>query len=181
MNGTFRMGDVLVAEAIVPGQVLPGDVLVFSPSGASEVIVHRVVGRVAQGFITQGDAMRFPDATPVAARHVVGRVIQVQRGSRVVPVRGGQFGRFWAGCLRLWRYLLAVGRLPYNLLRTSGFIRRFWQPVVTQVSVETNHGPTVKYLCAGKTVAIWRPGDRSYWCRKPYDLVLRPPCWAETM
>lgn len=175
MKGTFRTGDVLIAGVVAPERVRIGDVLVFYPSSASGVIVHRVVARVLEGFIMQGDALHLPDAAPVATHHMLGRVVRVQRGNRVLPVAGGWRGRLWAGCLHLWRRLLTVGSLPYRVLRASGVVHYLWHPPVTQVSVATAHGCVVKYLSAGKTIATWRSWDRSFWCQKPYDLVLKPP------
>ncbi len=178
MQGTFQVGDILFAESITSEDVRRGDVLAFFSSRRDkmrDVVVHRVVARVSEGLITQGDAMRLPDANPVCAQNLLGRVIQVQRSGRVYPVKNGWRGRLWARYVRLRRRLLSLGRVPYRWLRASSIVRRLWRPPVASVTLATSEGLMVKYLCGGKTVAFWQPETSTYWCRKPYDLVLDAP------
>jgi len=178
MKGTFRAGDILFTESIAPENVRRGDVLVFFSSRHNDmhsVVAHRVIAHVSGGFVTKGDTLNFPDTNLVCEQHVLGRVIQVQRGSRVYPVKNGWRGRLWAHYLRLRRHLLSFARAPYHWLRASNVTRRLWRPQVASITLATPHGPVVKYLHTGKTVAIWQPDTLAYWCRKPYDLVLDAP------
>lgn len=178
MWGTFRAGDILLTEAISLEDVRLGDVLTYCSSQCRktrDVVVHRVVAHTSGGFVTQGDAMRRPDTDPVRAQNLLGRVIQIQRGGRVYPVKNGWRGRLWAHYLRIRRRFLSLGRAPYHWLRASGIARRLWSPPVASVTLATSEGLMVKYLCGGKTVAFWRPETSTYWCRKPYDLVLDVP------
>lgn len=178
MTGSFRAGDILVVRETAFQDARPGDVIAFRAPGGdpvADLIVHRVVARVADGLITQGDACGAPDAAHVQACDLVGCVIQAQRGRHVRRVWGGEAGRWWARALRLRRRVLALSRAPYRWLRASGVIRHLWRPAVTQVSLMTAHGPVVKYLCGARAVAVWRPETKAYWCEKPYDLVLDAP------
>ena len=178
MAGTFRSGDMLVVREVSFCDVHPGDVVAFRAPGHDDnatLIVHRVVTRTHDGLITQGDAYTGPDTGRVQASDMVGRVIQAQRGTRPRPVPGGFRGRWWVRFLRLQRRLLAAARAPYRWLRASGIVRRVWRPSVTQVLLMTAQEPVVKYLCGARAVAVWRPDTRTYWCQKPYDLVLDAP------
>jgi hypothetical protein len=178
MTGTFRSGDMLVVREVAFDAVRPGDVIAFRAPGSNagdHLIVHRVLGCTPDGLITRGDACGEPDTVRVQTEDLMGRVIQVQRGAHTRTVPGGLIGRWWAHGLRLRRFVLRLGRAPYRWLRASGLARFLWRPTVTQVSLMTQQGSAVKYLCGARAVAIWYPEARIYWCRKPYDLVLDSP------
>ncbi|MBN2394492.1 MAG: hypothetical protein JXR84_27410 [Anaerolineae bacterium] len=179
MAGTFRHGDLLLVVPVVLSQLRIGDVVVFcrtsADRGAHTTVVHRVTACVEDGVITQGDALALPDATIVHPTQLLGRVTQVQRGDKCYAVWSGFAGQVWRHYVRLRHHLLALGRAPYQWLRASGLVRRLWRPSFTHMTLSTEQGPVVKYLCGGKTVAVWQPKTQAYWCRKPYDLVLGVP------
>ncbi|MBN2005032.1 MAG: hypothetical protein JXA21_16860 [Anaerolineae bacterium] len=175
MAGTFRPGDILLVSPDSVQTLHPGDVVIFYPmryGAANDAIVHRVVACTSSGLITQGDACSTTDIGYVQAWNLVGRVTRVQRDDKSYGVWGGFAGRLWVCYVRLRRRFLASSRLPYRWLRASGIVRRLWNPSIAYVTLMTEQGPVVKYLCRGKTVAIWRPETCTYWCRKPYDLVI---------
>lgn len=179
MTGTFRFGDLLLVTPAIFSQLRRGDVVVFNKSEpdseARTVIVHRVVAYAVDGLLTQGDACILPDGAIVYPLQVLGRVARVQRGNKSYRVWNGCAGRLWVGYARFQRRFLAWGRLPYRWLRASGLVRRLWRPPIARVTLSTALGPVVKYLHAGKTVAVWQPEMQAYWARKPYDLVLDAP------
>jgi signal peptidase len=79
MAPTYPVGSLLVTTQIDAAQVQPGMAIVFDDAKASgHLVTHRVV-RIAPGetlqFVTQGDANSAPDAAPVPARLVRGRVL----------------------------------------------------------------------------------------------------------
>lgn len=177
MAGTFCYGDVLFAVPTLLSKLHPGDVVIFCPaqSAPDGMVVHRVTACTGDSVITRGDARILPDATALHPSQLRGRVVNVQRGNKVYTVWGGFAGRAWASYTRLRRRLLALGRIPYRWLRASGVVRHLWRPPVRFMTLATEQGSVVKYLHGGKTVAAWQPETQSYWCRKPYDLVLDPP------
>jgi hypothetical protein len=177
MTGTFHPGDILVVRKTRYRDVSVGDVVAFrtSKNPVGGLIVHRVVNCTADGLLTQGDACTTPDASHVQACNLIGRVTQVLHGGKSYRVWGGRAGQLWARYVRLRRRLLTIGRAPYRWLRASGIIRRLWHPPLVCVMLTTMRGPVIKYLCGGKTVAIWATEGQTYWCRKPYDLVLDAP------
>lgn len=79
MRPTFAAGSLLVVGQVDPSQVEPGMAITFEdPAAAGVLVTHRVV-TIAPGqglaFITKGDANVTPDARPVPARLVRGRVL----------------------------------------------------------------------------------------------------------
>jgi len=83
MNPWIRHGDILTVRRVDAAKIRRGQV-VFYRSGGS-FLAHRVVGKVQQQnellLVTRGDAVPSPDA-PLAASHVLGRVIRIERGGR---------------------------------------------------------------------------------------------------
>ncbi len=79
MAPTVPQGSLIVMAPVDPAGVEPGMAITFAdPSDPSRLVTHRVVstapGTTLQ-FITQGDANTDPDAYPVPARLVRGRVL----------------------------------------------------------------------------------------------------------
>lgn len=88
MHPTIRDGEVLLVEPVVCADVHRGDVVLYRTG--ERVIAHRVV-RVEGGesigysFTLRGDACRSSDE-PVSAEQVLGRVVAIERGGRVLTL-----------------------------------------------------------------------------------------------
>jgi len=78
MRPTLDVGDVVIIAKVSADTVKPGDIIQFREA-KGVTTVHRVVEiQESEGqrvFITQGDANSEPDANPVLAANVVGKVI----------------------------------------------------------------------------------------------------------
>ena len=182
MLGTFRPGDRLAVEPVTADEVRPGDVVVFrgpNHRAGEDELVHRIVAGTSEGWVARGDCNPCTDATLVTADNLLGRVTHVDRDGRVMPVTGGRLGLFRARFLHarpvVWRRVKRIGRLPYHWLRASDLVARWWRPSVTRVSLNTERGRLVKYVCGRRTVARWWPERRLFECQKPYDLVIPHP------
>ncbi len=93
MYPTIRDGETIVVAAVSPPAGVRGDILLCRHG--SRVLAHRVVDMTGCGterfFVLRGDAKASCDA-PVDGRAVVGTVVGVVRGGRVVPL-GGRVAR----------------------------------------------------------------------------------------
>nr|WP_282594326.1 signal peptidase I [Halorientalis brevis] len=83
MSPSINAGDVVFVSEDDPTKIRENDVITFNPSGGplserDELITHRVVNVTESDgtlyFETKGDANDSPDAEPVPAENVVGRV-----------------------------------------------------------------------------------------------------------
>jgi len=181
MAGTFRAGDRLTLEPVAVSDVRLGDVVVFCSNHREDGdrLVHRIVAATPEGLVARGDNNPCPDAIPVTADNLLGRVTHVERRGWTRRVHGGWRGLLHARLLRtgvaLWTWVKAAGRRPYHWLRSSNLLGRWWQPAVHRVRIATDEGPVVKYVCKGRTVAEWWPQQQRFECRKPYDLVIPFP------
>ena len=190
MRSVFRPGDRLEITPTTLAKLRRGDIVIFwnhDPTARSNRTVHRVIRTVPGGVITRGDNNNQEDDIVVPAADLVGRVTHRERDGRVRRIQGGWPGLLYANLFRAvyprWRQLkrgswlgiARLGRWPYRWLRRSGLVARFWHPQVQRALFQTQRGPVVKYVVGARTVAYWWPERQHFSCRKPYDLVLKPP------
>ena len=184
MKGTFKFGDRLISEPIPMKHIKPGDVIIYRRRNLEkndEEVVHRVMSSAPEGMITQGDNNPYIDETLVTNRHLVGKVVYVERNGKKFPVQSGLIGLLRARIShgvgrarrRVRRLIPRMGRSLYGRLRRSGLPGRLWRPPIAKVLLRTKDGPLIKYLHQNRTVAIFFPANGRFLCRKPYDLVLR--------
>jgi hypothetical protein len=180
MAGTFRPGDCLVVKPATWEQIHAGDVVVFRSVGEEKnEIVHRVLSVRSGGMLTRGDANPKPDPDLVSRDALVGVVTSYERAGRFHPVHGGWRGLLGAAWLRfvqrLRQFFALVLRPLYRWLRKLGWVGFFWRPELTEIHLETAHGPLVKYIYRRRTVAQYWRKSGYFEARKPFDLVIRRP------
>lgn len=105
MHPALRDGDVVTVAPPGPGPVALGAVVAAESPEAGGLVVHRVVGRSAEGLLLRGDNAERPDGT-VPGSAVIGVVVRVERGGRVV------------------RALPDALRQPFAVLVRGGLVRR---------------------------------------------------------
>jgi len=183
MVPTFRPGHLLYLRPDA-SDISPGDVIVFDNPSGNNYTVHRVVSISGGGLITRGDNNRLTDLVPVLPDHLVGRVEMLEDQGRLQLVAGGRRGLWLArlgwGARWTGRRLRHLFWKPYNFIRNCAPIRkilqRWFSPYLTVTYLNTPDGPLVKTTFQERTVALWRPQQSHFECRKPYDLfVPRPP------
>lgn len=177
MRGTFWPGDIVLVSPTSWQSIRPGDIVAFRSVNVNgkTVIIHRVQAKTSAELVTRGDALSITDAKPIREADLIGCARFVQRGGNTFPVWGGRAGQLWADYLRLQRRIMPVIGWPYRFFRNSGLIRYLWRPHIAQVHLTTDNGLLIKYICGGRTVACWWPEHGRFWCRKPYDLVIKRP------
>jgi signal peptidase I len=179
MVPTFRPGHLLYVRPD-PSDISPGDVIVFDNSSGSNPTVHRVISIEERGLITRGDNNRIIDPIPVLLEHLIGRVEMLEDQGRILPVAGGRRGLWSArvgwGMRWIDRVLRRLFWKPYNTIRDCALIRkilhRWFSPYLKITHLNTPNGPLVKTTFKGRTVALWRPQQGHFECRKPYDLFV---------
>jgi signal peptidase I len=200
----IRRGDIIIFQAtnieaeisdskgsITPDSELSeilssGELAKNVPSSASAAespfLVHRVIAVRSGGLVTRGDNNPAPDNDLVSPERLIGRAVAFERRRRKVRVCGGARGFVIASGRRFFRqgarYFSRVIRFPfrpaYRLLRRSGIIGAIWKPRLTAVQFRSPSGSFVKYVRGSRTVAMWWPERRSFRCRRPYDLIIKP-------
>jgi hypothetical protein len=98
-------GDRLTIRSASIGELGAGDIAAWRTGG--RIVVHRVLRAIdlpsGRQLVTRGDAMPCDDEH-VSADALLGRVVEVSRGGRTVPVSGVTpvVWRLSAGLLRWW-------------------------------------------------------------------------------
>ena len=182
MVPTFRPGYLLYIRPDA-SDISPGDVIVYDNPSGNIPTVHRVVSISDGGLITRGDNNRLCDLIPVLPEHLIGRVEMLEDQGRLIPVAGGRRGlwvaRFGWGVRWIDRRLRHLFWKPYNTIRNCALIRkilqRWFSPYLKVVHLNTPDGPLVKTTFQERTVALWRPQQGHFECRKPFDLFVPRP------
>ncbi|MCX6577692.1 MAG: hypothetical protein NTV82_15030 [Candidatus Aminicenantes bacterium] len=154
-----------------------------TPEAESPLLVHRVIAVRPGGLVTRGDNNPAPDKDFVSPDRLISKIVFLERRGRRLRVRGGTGGFILASFRRFirqtWPSFSRVVCFPlrpaYRLLRRSGIIVAIWKPRLTAVRFRSPSGPFVKYVRGSRTVVMWWPERRSFRCRRPYDLIIKPP------
>jgi hypothetical protein len=108
MQPVLEPGDRIIIEKAEPRQLRWGDIVVYE-SPLAGLIVHRLVWMVpplsgaagARAVYTKGDALPYLDR-PVPAEGILGRVVEVRRGSRRRRIRRATTFWSWAATAARW-------------------------------------------------------------------------------
>lgn len=104
MEPSIPVGSVVYAKAAEPGEIQPGDVVVFYGGHASDtVITHRAVENHSadRELLTKGDANDGNDMLPVSYSNVIGKVeLSIPLLGFLLPLITGTSGKIYlAGVL----------------------------------------------------------------------------------
>ena len=102
MTGVFRSGDDLVVKNYPFHRLIPGDIIVFTPTKTRKLIVHRVVALDSSGsVVTQGDHNFDRDPWQTGAARYQGRVIGFCRDGKLHFIADGVSGMKTFRCNQL--------------------------------------------------------------------------------
>ena len=178
MRPLFRPGDRIRFFPCRAEDVRQGDVIIFTPPGQKERVVHRVVSTGPDGIRTQGDANPYRDAWGLRQEDIVGRAVSVERRGRVIPVAGGIAGRLLAAFIRALRksdHLASHVLNPcYRGLARSGLFRAFLPPALRpRVITFERDGAREMQLVLGRRIIGRRPAGAGVWIiRRPFRLFV---------
>ena len=152
--------------------------IIFTPPGEKERVVHRVVSTGPGVIRTKGDANPCRDAWELRQEDIVGRAVSVERGSRVIPVAGSLAGRLIAALIRAFRksdHLASNVLSPcYRGLARSGLFRALLPPALRpRVITLERDGQREMQLVLGRRIIGRRTGGEAGWTiRRPYRIFV---------
>jgi hypothetical protein len=155
-----------------------GDVIIFTPPGQGERVVHRVVSTGPCGIRTQGDANPYRDSGEVRQESLVGCAVFLERGGRVIPVAGGRAGRLLVACIRTFRrcdHLASYVLYPcYRALARSGLCRAILPPALRpRVVTYERDGAREMQLVIRSLIIGRRPAGADAWViRRPFRIFV---------
>jgi hypothetical protein len=178
MSPLLRAGDILQVRPCDVPFIRKGDVIVFTPPGDSNPIVHRVIDRISDRVRTRGDNNPLPDPWVLSSGHILGRVVSCKRAGRSFPVIGGLGGHILARVIQLLRkadhHSSTVLHPVYRFLARRGVIGRLVPPsLAPRIITLQKPGGREMQLLMGRAVIGRRPaGQRSWTIRRPFRLFV---------
>jgi len=180
MFPALRKGDLLILEAgPEPRRPLQReDLIIFSGIGEGDPIVHRVDALTMQGIVTRGDHCATPDPWFVQEEQILGRVGQIIRHHRILPVPRGTF---YLGYARLLAALTGPARRVMQWLRPlyhacsrSWMPRRRLFPLFRPkvLCLRRSGGWEWKLFLGRREIGVLPPQAESWRVRWPYLLVV---------
>jgi signal peptidase I len=178
MHPLFKAGDILEFRPCDVLSIRKGDVIVLTPPGEGNPIVHRVIERMADRVRTRGDGNPLPDPWVLSSGHILGRVVSCKRAGRSVPVIGGSGGHVLACAIQLLRkadhHSSAVLHPVYRYFSRKGVARRLVPPSLAPriITLQRQEGREM-LLLMGRAVIGRRPaGQRGWTIRRPFRIFV---------
>jgi len=178
MNPTLKTLDVIIVSPYEGDQIQPGDVILFSPPGSNDKVVHRVISISGRGLVTRGDNNNVMDSWTLSPDRVVGRVVCMRRDNRVRIIHGGTRGSF---CVSAHRFFRNIGSMisfmlnpAYHRLAKTGLFRR-WMPDGKYTRILTFNrydGMEYQLLMASHVIGRLLPGRNEWFIRRPFRLFV---------
>ena len=178
MRPLFRPGDRIHFAPCRIEDARQGDVIIFTSPGQGEHIFHRAVSTGPDGIRTKGDANPYRDAWGLRQEDIIGRVVSVERGGRVIPVAGGLAGHLLAQVLALLKKVDHMSSWVlhpvYRCLSRSGLVRRLVPPSLAPrvITLKRPEGTERQILMGRKVVGQFLPGESVWRIRRPFRLFI---------
>jgi len=178
MSPTIRRSDILHVLPCNGAKINVGDVVVFKSAGRPLPTVHRALSQVDFGIITMGDNNDRADPDCLNPSDIIGRVVYLQRGSKLKRVRGGWSGSLIGRVMRVRRLLdHRISRIAfplYDLLaRYRIFIRWPFCSMRTKVvSFARNGADDLQLLWRGRVIGWFVPELGAWMIKRPFRLFI---------
>lgn len=83
MRPLISIFDRVIARKVQKNEIAAGDIIVWRASPTDVCIVHRVIDttihKLADSYVTRGDANKHPDTVPVRFDQVIGKVVRIKK------------------------------------------------------------------------------------------------------
>jgi hypothetical protein len=178
MRPLFRPGDRVSFVSCRAGDVRQGDVIIFTPPGQEERVVHRVVSTGPGGIRTKGDANPYRDVWYLRQEDIVGHAVSVERGGRVITVAGGFAGRLLSAFIRAFRksdHLASHVLNPcYRGLARSGLFRALLPAALRPrvITFERDGAREMQLVIRSRIIGRRPAGADSWTIRRPFRIFV---------
>lgn len=178
MRPLFRPGDRIRFVPCRLEKLRRGDVIIFTPPGREERIVHRIVSKGPEGVRTRGDANPRGDDWELRKEDIIGRAVAVERGGREIPIAGGPRGCLLAAMVRALRkadHLAAYVLNPcYRGLARIGIFRAVLPPALRPrvIVFERDGRREMQLLMGRRPIGRRAEGDREWRIVRPFRLFV---------
>lgn len=179
MFPTLLPGDGIETEEIAFAELRSGDIIVYNnPENIRQNIIHRVIGRDANGMITRGDNNSQIDPYRVRPEHYPLKVVAVERGSRRLPVGGYGMNLHRLRILQMKLRKLKAGYLypVYAFVADSGIFHFIGAMLKTEVRrFKRPKGIECQLFLGKRRIGTLCPGAEKWQIRFPWRLFVKAP------
>ena len=178
MSPALKATDIIQVLLCKGKQIRQGDVIVFSPPGSNDMVVHRVVSISDQGLRTRGDNNNDIDTWSLSPDRIVGRVVQAQRENRRLTIYGGIRGLLYASAIRFLcnidSTISSFLHPVYHRLAETGLFRRCLPDKIDirVLSFNRSDGMEFQLLMAGHVIGRLLPGKNEWFIQRPFRLFV---------
>ena len=155
-----------------------GDIVVFRAAEEKRKVVHRVVNVNSQGVRTRGDNNLNIDHCVLSMDEIIGRVVSLERGNKVISVYGGNWGNLNGSLLQAAKRInLVISKVlhpAYHRLVRTGLCRNILSPwAKPSILCFKRPAGTEIQLVIGRWVIGRRPTGQNQWhIRRPFRLLV---------
>ena len=178
MSPTIRRSDTLYVLPYNETKVHIGDVVVFKSIGQPILTVHRVLRLDGFDITTMGDNNDSADPHFLNSSDIIGKVVYLERRSKLKPVHGGWSGSLVGRLMRLRRLLdyhvSRIGHPLYEfLVQHKIFVRWPFCSMRTKVVSFTRTGTDgLQLLWRGRIIGWFVPEAGTWTIRRPFRLFV---------
>ncbi|MCK4981951.1 MAG: S26 family signal peptidase [Victivallaceae bacterium] len=179
MKSTLMPGDKIETGEAAFDELKRGDIIIYSsPDNIRLNVIHRIIGRDSNGFITRGDNNSKTDPYRVRLEHRPLKVVAIERGARRMKI--GKHGML-VHRLRLLQKKFELFRRKH-LYSIYEFIAdsKIFYPIGNMFNTEVRKFKRPKgiehQLFIGKhRIGILHPGKEKWSIRFPWRIFIKPP------
>jgi len=178
MNPTLWESDLLEVFPYGVDQIQVGDVIAFQSEGCEEYTIHRAIKVEEHGIKARGDNNDSVDPFWIQPDQVVGKVLALRRGQKLIRVLSGMPGLIWSHFIRTLGQLEQVISTEvhplYRALSRNGILlsmlSKQYQP---QIQRFTGNGRDQYKVTIGNRVVGLYDNDTDVWrIRRPFRLFM---------
>ena len=178
MNPTLKAGDVLMTIPYEDQKIRVGDIVVFQPSEEMGYVVHRVVSYDLCVVKTRGDNNSKVDPYVIHPNRIMGKVVALQRGNKIIPLHGGNRGTITANVRwtvkKINRVFSKILHPAYHWLARQEIFRKVLPPGFKPrlVCFRRVNGMEMQLLMGGWVIGRRLAGQNQWHIRRPFRLFI---------
>ena len=178
MGPIIKRSDILYVLPYNKTKIQIGDIVVFKYSGQTMPTVHRVLRSNGSGITTMGDNNNSADPHSLKSTDIIGKVVSLERRSKLKRVHGGWLGSLVGRSMRLRRLLdWHVSRFAHPLyellVRHKIFFRWQFCTMRTNVVSFTRDGMNdLQLLWRGRVIGWFSPEAGAWIIKRPFRLFV---------
>jgi signal peptidase I len=179
MKPTLRPGDKIETGKTAFDELKRGDIIIYnSPDNIRLNVIHRIIGRDSDGFITRGDNNSKTDPYRVRPEHRPLKVVAIERGARRREIdKHGMLVHRLRMLQKKWKIFRRKYLYPvYVFVADSGIFYPLGKIFKTEVrKFKRPKGIELQLFLGKHRVGVLHPCKGKWSIRFPWRMFIKPP------